>query len=103
MRIESSNGTLVYSADTSYNHDLVDFAANCDLLLCEANLLNRDKGEAPVHLTAYESGDIARKANARRLLLTHLWPGYNPGEVLEEAKAAYRLAEIAQQMKTYYI
>lgn len=100
---KSKNRTLVYSADTSYNENLIGFASNCDLLLCEAAIMDRDRGEKPVHLTPSESGDIALRAGAKRLFLTHFWPGYNIEEVLNEARRVYPSVEAAQQLKTYNV
>jgi ribonuclease BN (tRNA processing enzyme) len=103
VKIEGGGKTLVYSGDTSYNQGLIDFAGDCDLLLCECALMEMDRGENPVHLTASECGTIAKLASVKRLMITHLWPGYDANEVLNEVKTRYPDAELSLEMKTYSI
>ncbi len=101
VKVKGKGGNIVYSADTSYSPELIDFASGCDLFLCEAALMNRDMGENPVHLTALQSGDIALRSGVKRLLLTHFWPGYNVEEVVAEAAAVFPSAEASVAMRTY--
>jgi len=42
-------------------------------VLCEATYPDDDI-KAPIHLSARQAGEAARAAQARRLVLTHLWP-----------------------------
>lgn len=86
IRIETSGGTLTYSADTGPEADLAGFARGSDLLLCEACYQDAAKG-APLHLTARQAGETARRAGARELALTHIWPTLDPKVSLEEAHA----------------
>lgn len=86
IRIETSEGTLTYSADTGPEADLAGFARGSDLLLCEACYQENAQG-APVHLTARQAGETARRAGARELALTHIWPTLDPKVSLEEARA----------------
>ena len=73
LRIEEAGASLVYSGDTEYCESVVDLARNCDLLLCECSF--PDGTSCPGHLTPSEAGRIAAEAGARRLLLTHFYPG----------------------------
>ena len=78
IRIEevATGRVLTYSADTGPAAPLADFAADSDLLLCEATLLHQEPASDPTqlgHLSASEAGQIATKARARQLVLTHLW------------------------------
>jgi ribonuclease BN (tRNA processing enzyme) len=86
IRIETSEGTLTYSADTGPKADLAGFARGSDLLLCEACYQDAAQG-GPVHLTARQAGETARRAGARELALTHIWPTLDPEVSLEEARA----------------
>lgn len=89
MRLESDSGVLTYSADTGPGADLAGFAKESDLLLCEATYQEGLVG-APVHLTAAQAAETARRAGARQLLLTHVWPPFDPLRSVEEANAAVR-------------
>lgn len=86
IRIETSEGALTYSADTGPGADLAGFARGSDLLLCEACYQDGAQG-APVHLTARQAGETARRAGVGELALTHIWPTLNPQVSLEEARA----------------
>ena len=48
-------------------------------------------------------GQLAANTHARRLLLTHLNPKYDPEALLAEARVAYPGAELAELGATYYI
>jgi ribonuclease Z len=53
-------------------------AANADLLVCEATYLSSETQEAfdHHHVTAAQAAELARKANVRRLALTHFLQRY---------------------------
>ena len=87
IRAETDNGILTYSADTYTGVDLAGFARGSDLLLCEATY-QEGKAGGPVHLTARQAGETARRAGVRELALTHIWPTFDPEVSLEEARAA---------------
>jgi ribonuclease BN (tRNA processing enzyme) len=94
MRLESDAGVLTYSADTGPGADLAGFARGSDLLLCEATYQEGRVG-APVHLTARQAGETARRAGVRQLVLTHVWPELDPRRSVEEAQAASGELEVA--------
>lgn len=89
LRLESEDGVLTYSADTGPGADLAGFAQGSDLLLCEATYQEGRVG-APVHLTARQAGETALRAEARQLVVTHVWPELDPRRSVEEASAAGR-------------
>lgn len=102
---EMDNRKFVYSGDTMPNENLVEFAKDADLFLCEAGLLERDeKTIRAMHLTAREAGEIASAAKASRLLLTHFLPDTRIEHYMQEASAVYSgIMEIAGENKTYFI
>jgi ribonuclease BN (tRNA processing enzyme) len=93
LRFESEDGVLTYSADTGPGTDLAAFAQGSDLLLCEATYQEGRVG-APVHLTARQAGETALRAEARQLVLTHVWPAFDPRRSVEEAGAVHRDLEV---------
>lgn len=89
LTIKNSGGKKIfYSADTGYDERLTELAANADLLLCEASLQAADSGKV-AHLTGAQAGKVAALSGAGRLLLTHLWPHFDRGEILADAKSAF--------------
>jgi ribonuclease BN (tRNA processing enzyme) len=104
ISIRTSQKKFVYSGDTSWNDSIVSFAGEADLLMLDAGLLSRDKTDENVpHLTAKECGIIAEKSGAKKLLLTHLWPGYNVSQLLDEAKESFDNVEAAKLLASYEI
>ncbi|KYC97177.1 MBL fold metallo-hydrolase [Heyndrickxia sporothermodurans] len=72
MRIEAGDSIFVFTADSSYLESFSPFAANADILLCESNFYGDMDGSAAGHMTSYEAGEIARAAQVKNLILTHL-------------------------------
>lgn len=87
VRAEAPTGIITYSADTGPGMDLDVFARDSDVLLCEASYQNNDYG-APLHLTAEQAGEYAKRASARDLVLTHFWPTHDHSISRDEARAA---------------
>ena len=85
VRIEHEDRVLVYTADTGPAVDLAPFAKGAHLLLAEATYAGERIGP-PVHLTAAQAGALARRAEARQLVLTHLAPGVDPSQAKDEAR-----------------
>ena len=86
---QSESAKFVYSGDTSWNQELVQFSEGAALLLADANLISQDRlAFKPIyHLTAEECGIAAAEAGVARLLLTHFTPGSDIGRRIAEAKA----------------
>jgi len=64
--------SLFYSGDTSWNDNLAILAHSCDLAIIEASVLPEDQTE--VHLTPQQAAQVAARAQAKTLVLTHLYP-----------------------------
>jgi ribonuclease BN (tRNA processing enzyme) len=74
---KGSEKLFVYSSDTKASALLVEAAMSADLLLAEATYQDLPPGKEPEatrehHMTAREAGEVARKAGAKRLMLTHV-------------------------------
>ncbi|MFC3040664.1 MBL fold metallo-hydrolase [Virgibacillus xinjiangensis] len=81
MRISDGESVLVYTADTSYQQEWVDFARNADLLITDCNFYAGQDGTKAGHMTSREGGQIAEAAGVRELMLSHL-PQYGDNEQL---------------------
>ncbi len=89
---------IVYVADCSGNRNninkIIEFAAQADILFCEAAFLDKDRDKASKrgHLTAKQAGTIARECRASKLKVFHFSPRYEGrAEMLyEEAEKAFK-------------
>lgn len=71
-RIATPAARLVYTGDTGPSDELGDWARGCDLLLAECSL--PDAMAMDIHLTPSTAAALAARAEAKRLVLTHLYP-----------------------------
>ncbi len=73
VEIASSNGggRLTFGADHAPADELTEFARDTDLLLIEATLPRPEREGPRGHITPGEAGEHARRAGARRVVLTH--------------------------------
>lgn len=91
IKISTHAKTVVYSSDTGYvNNCLESFAKDCDLLICESSFLKGQIKKSDNHLYAYEAALIAKKANAKNLMLTHFWPEISKQKYVNEAKKIFK-------------
>ncbi|RCX13481.1 ribonuclease BN (tRNA processing enzyme) [Anaerobacterium chartisolvens] len=104
VSIKNESRHFVFSGDTAWNTNIIDFSKNADVIMLDSGLLARDKASNDVpHLTAGECGLVAAQAGAKRLLLTHFWPEYDLNELLEEAKQSFQNTQLAQLLGVYEI
>lgn len=103
LKVECDGRTFVYTGDTNMNPEIELFATGADLLLADAGLTSDMWTPKAPHLSAKLCGELARDAMAKGLLLTHLRPGIDPEKILEEARQAYPMAELAKAGSHYII
>jgi len=105
VRITTDDGVIAYSGDTAYCENLVKLAKNADILLAEATYLEKDRERTREgHMTAKDAAKVAREANVKKLLLTHIWFEYDKEQSLSEAKSEYDGdVELAKEMKIYKV
>lgn len=90
IRVEGRGWSLAYSADTSLNQDLVKAALGVDLFICEATMPVAFEKEASFgHLTSHQAARVAQEAGVRHLVLTHIWPTFEPEMVASEAAEVF--------------
>jgi ribonuclease BN (tRNA processing enzyme) len=87
-RIEAGGVVLAYTGDTGPCDEVVDLARHADVFLAEATYQD-SSNLMPFHLSARQAGEIAQRANTRRLVLTHLTPDLDPVISLREAAEAF--------------
>jgi ribonuclease Z len=84
--------TVVYTGDTRPCEATLEAATGCDLLIHEATFSDEEaeRAQRTGHTTASQAGELARRAGARRLVLTHLSARYSerPNVLEREAKRA---------------
>jgi ribonuclease BN (tRNA processing enzyme) len=102
LRVAADGATIAYSGDTGPCAALDDLARGVDLFLAEASFRTGDDNPPDLHLTGADGGAVAHRAGARRLLLTHVPPWFDPETALAEAVAAYDgPVELARPGATY--
>ena len=91
MRISADGAVLCYTGDTGPSEEVEVIARDADLLIIEASWQDRDlaAGKQPFHLTARQGAQHAKRAGARRTLLSHFWPGSDRTVSREQAAEAY--------------
>ena len=88
IRYKGPHGkTLCYSGDTGYCNNIIKLARKADLLILECSF--PDTGEIDGHLTPSYAGRIAREAEAKSLLLTHLYPVCEGYDILSQCKKEF--------------
>ena len=89
-RMTVDGSQAVYTADTALYPELAESCADADLLITEATYVARVEADAGIHMWAGEAGAVAAQANAKRVLLTHVWPTIEPEEAVSEAAQEYK-------------
>ena len=88
VEVAADGKRLVYTADTGPGWSPEAFGPGADLVLSEATF-QRHNELGRVHISARQAGEAARAAGARRLMLTHLWPGLDPTASVVEGSEAF--------------
>ncbi|MUW15901.1 ribonuclease Z, partial [Halorubrum sp. CBA1125] len=85
--------TLVYTADTRPRERTVEVAEDADLLVHDATFADdmAERARDTAHSTGREAGEIAARANAKRLALVHISSRYagDASPILREAREAF--------------
>jgi ribonuclease BN (tRNA processing enzyme) len=90
VRASAGGATVAYSADSGPCDSLGHLAEDADLFVCEAAWMERPPDTASIHMTPSLAGEMATKAHARRLLLTHLRPGADPDAAIRRASDTFQ-------------
>jgi ribonuclease BN (tRNA processing enzyme) len=88
FRITSPTGiSMVYSGDTDFSENLVALSKDADLFICESAF--PDESKVKGHLTPSLAGEIATRANVRKLVLTHFYPECDQVDIEKQCRKTY--------------
>jgi len=90
---------IVYTGDTAYFEPLIEFCKDADVLIHEATYGDDEESKAHeyLHSTARLAARIAKNANVKLLILTHISARYEEGmQLVFEAKEEFENTIIAK-------
>jgi len=90
--------SYAYCSDTKYDENILKYISDVDLLYHEATFANdmADRAANTYHSTAEQAALMAKKANAKRLILGHYSVRYRELDpILEEAKRVFKESYLA--------
>ncbi|WP_370946570.1 MBL fold metallo-hydrolase [Amycolatopsis sp. cg5] len=90
VRLSAPGLTVAYTGDSGPSPVLAGLGAGADLFVMDATLQGPSPESGPRYvMTATEAAHWATRAGAKRLLLTHFWPGSDRSVSVREASAAF--------------
>lgn len=92
---------IVYSGDTQPCEAVIQLAADADILIHDGTFSQEDidAEDRILHSSAYEAAEVAKKANVKKLYLTHISQRYPDTKKLEEeAKKVFPESYIAEDL-----
>jgi ribonuclease Z len=92
---------VVYSGDTKPCENLIELAKDADLLIHDATFLEEDEDMQKYHSSVKDAAKIAKKANVKKLILTHISRRYQKEDVerlLSEAREVFDNVEVAYDL-----
>ncbi|MCC5994571.1 MAG: ribonuclease Z [Candidatus Aenigmarchaeota archaeon] len=92
---------IVYSGDTKPCDNLVELSRDADLLIHDATFLEEDEDSDKYHSSVKDAARIAKKANVKKLILTHISRRYQKEDVerlINEAKEIFENVEVAYDL-----
>ncbi|MDA3645476.1 MBL fold metallo-hydrolase [Saccharopolyspora indica] len=90
IRLDADGVVLAYTGDTGPDPLLAELGGDADLFIVEATDRPGETRQSRRNLmTSREAGHWARRAGARRLMLTHFWPGTDRVTATAAARAEF--------------
>jgi ribonuclease BN (tRNA processing enzyme) len=90
IRLQHNGFAVAYTGDTGPDARLAELGRDADLYIVEATDRAGETERQPRNLmTAAEAGAWAKRAGARRLMLTHFWPGNDRAVAIAAARAEF--------------
>ncbi len=86
-RVEREGKVLALSGDTQYCDNLVSLAREADLLVCECSSDEANRVEG--HMSPAQLARVVTESNAKRVLITHVYPPLEPAELADECEQLF--------------
>lgn len=95
----------VHVGDVGRTDNISEYCRDADALVIEATYLedNSDMAEAFGHMTAVRAAQLAKEANVKTLILTHLSRRYFVRDVRQEAQAVFANSYVAHDFDHFQI
>lgn len=90
MRFDSNGNSIVYTSDTGRGWSLSALGTDIDLVVGEGTLLDRTDSPHVPHISCSLLATQANEVRAKQLVVTHVPPGSDPDDHLNEAAALFR-------------
>ncbi|WP_033829570.1 MBL fold metallo-hydrolase [Bacillus andreraoultii] len=90
FRIEADGKSLVFTADSAYQDAFIEFAKGTDLLLSECNFYGNMDASNAGHMNSYDVAKLAKAAEVKKLILTHLPHFGNLQQLIYEVGEYYK-------------
>jgi ribonuclease BN (tRNA processing enzyme) len=86
-RLDHMGRSVVYTGDTAFSEELVEFSSGADLLVSECSFPD----ESPVegHMTPAMVGEMAFSAGVKRVLLVHMYPFFGESDPAAEVRRKF--------------
>ena len=107
LTYEEEGKKVSFILDTSMNPKIIPFVKDSDLLISESTFHSEleDEAKEKKHLTAKQAGEIAKKSNSKKLLLTHISDRYknDTGKLLDDAKKVFKNSHIVKDFDSFEV
>lgn len=105
LGLERPGVAVAVTGDAARVDDLVDAVRGVDVLVCEATYLQQDVEMAQRfgHLLAAQAAWLAREADVRLLVLSHLSQRYRVGQILDEVRPIFPEVVVARDFDHFQI
>ncbi|NOY98021.1 MAG: ribonuclease Z [Chloroflexi bacterium] len=96
---------LAIVGDTGRTDNLTEVCKDVDALIIESTYLEAevDMARRFAHLTAHQAAELAKRANVKQLLLTHISRRYREKDVVAEAREIFPNTAVVRDFDTFQI